>query len=56
MRQASFGSVLGLAVGVGLRAFSRVLTVVFGMGVVFVEVCYLYFFVVWEVTGSFNVC
>lgn len=39
MRQVSLGSVLGLVAGVGLRAFSRVLTVVLGMGIVFVEVC-----------------
>ncbi|KAE8381402.1 hypothetical protein BDV26DRAFT_255504 [Aspergillus bertholletiae] len=37
MRQMSLGSVLGLVVGVGLRAFSRVLVVLLGMGVVFVE-------------------
>ena len=39
MRQVSLGSVLGLVAGVGLRAFSRVLVVLLGMGVVFVEVC-----------------
>lgn len=39
MRQVSLGSVLGLVVGMGLRAFSRVLVVLLGMGVVFVEVC-----------------
>lgn len=38
MRQVSMGSVLGLVAGVGLRAFSRVLAVVIGMGIVFVEV------------------
>jgi uncharacterized membrane protein (Fun14 family) len=38
MRQVSLGSILGLVVGVGLRAFSRVLVVLLGMGVVFVEV------------------
>lgn len=38
MRQASLGSVLGLVAGVGLRAFSRVLVVVLGMGIVLVEV------------------
>ncbi|PLN76770.1 hypothetical protein BDW42DRAFT_178028 [Aspergillus taichungensis] len=37
MRQVSLGSVLGLVAGVGLRAFSRVLVVLLGMGVVFVE-------------------
>jgi uncharacterized membrane protein (Fun14 family) len=39
MRQISLGSVLGLVAGVGLRAFSRVLVVVLGMGLVLVEVC-----------------
>jgi hypothetical protein len=39
MRQVSLGSVLGLVAGVGLRAFSRVLVVVLGMGIVFIEVC-----------------
>lgn len=38
MRQVSLGSVLGLLVGVGLRAFSRVLVVLLGIGVVAVEV------------------
>lgn len=38
MRQVSLGSVLGLVVGVGLRAFSRVLVVLLGMGIVAVEV------------------
>lgn len=38
MRQASLGSVLGLLVGVGLRAFSRVFVVLFGIGIVAVEV------------------
>lgn len=37
MRQISLGSVLGLVAGVGLRAFSRTLAVVLGMGVVLVE-------------------
>lgn len=41
MRQISLGSVLGLVAGVGLRAFSRVLVVVLGMGVVLIEVCFL---------------
>lgn len=40
MRQVSLGSVLGLVAGVGLRAVSRVLVVVLGMGVVLVEVCF----------------
>lgn len=39
MRQVSLGSVLGLVAGVGLRAFSRALAVLIGMGVVLVEVC-----------------
>lgn len=39
MRQVSLGSVLGLVAGVGLRAFSKALVVILGMGVVFVEVC-----------------
>lgn len=39
MRQVSLGSVLGLVVGVGLRAFSRALVVLLGMGIVLVEVC-----------------
>jgi uncharacterized membrane protein (Fun14 family) len=38
MKQISLGSVLGLVAGVGLRAFSRILVVVIGMGVVFIEV------------------
>lgn len=38
MKQVSLGSVLGLVAGVGLRAFSRVLVVVIGMGVVLIEV------------------
>lgn len=38
MRQVSLGSVLGLLVGVGLRAFSRALVVLLGIGVVAVEV------------------
>ncbi|KAL3471400.1 hypothetical protein BJX99DRAFT_25647 [Aspergillus californicus] len=37
MRQVSLGSVLGLVVGVGLRAFSRVLVVLLGIGIVGVE-------------------
>ncbi|KAF7156031.1 hypothetical protein CNMCM5623_009173 [Aspergillus felis] len=37
MRQVSLGSVLGLVVGVGLRAFSRVLVVLLGMGIVVIE-------------------
>ncbi|KAL5002828.1 hypothetical protein BDV10DRAFT_181047 [Aspergillus recurvatus] len=37
MRQVSMGSVLGLVVGVGLRAFSRVLVVLFGMAIIAVE-------------------
>lgn len=41
MKQVSLGSVLGLVAGVGLRAFSRVLVVVLGIGVVLVEVCVL---------------
>lgn len=40
MKQISLGSVLGLVAGVGLRAFSRVLVVLIGMGVVLVEVCF----------------
>jgi hypothetical protein len=39
MRQISLGSVLGLVAGVGLRAFSKALVVILGMGVVLVEVC-----------------
>lgn len=39
MKQVSLGSVLGLVAGVGLRAFSRVLVVIIGMGVVLIEVC-----------------
>lgn len=42
MKQVSLGSVLGLVAGVGLRAFSRVLVVIIGMGVVLVEVCFLF--------------
>ncbi|PYH95355.1 hypothetical protein BO71DRAFT_398140 [Aspergillus ellipticus CBS 707.79] len=37
MRQISLGSVLGLVVGLGLRAFSRALVVLLGMGIVAVE-------------------
>ncbi|KAJ5099511.1 hypothetical protein N7532_006512 [Penicillium argentinense] len=40
MRQVSLGSVLGLVAGVGLRAFSKALVVLLGMGVVLIEVCY----------------
>jgi hypothetical protein len=43
MRQVSLGSVLGLVAGVGLRAFSKALVVLLGMGVVLVEVCYMLF-------------
>jgi hypothetical protein len=43
MRQVSMGSVLGLVVGVGLRAFSRVFVVLFGMGIILVEVSCLDF-------------
>lgn len=39
MKEISLGSVLGLVAGVGLRAFSRALVVLLGMGVVLVEVC-----------------
>ncbi|KAE8350940.1 hypothetical protein BDV28DRAFT_138165 [Aspergillus coremiiformis] len=46
MRQVSLGSVLGLVVGVGLRAFSRVLVVLLGLGVVFVE---------WAAAKGYNV-
>lgn len=44
MKQVSLGSVLGLVAGVGLRAFSRVLVVVLGMGVVLAEVCFFSWF------------
>ncbi|KXG49960.1 uncharacterized protein PGRI_059280 [Penicillium griseofulvum] len=37
MRQISLGSVLGLVAGVGLRAFSKALVVILGMGVVLIE-------------------
>ncbi|PWY75178.1 hypothetical protein BO70DRAFT_103482 [Aspergillus heteromorphus CBS 117.55] len=37
MQQISLGSVLGLVVGVGLRAFSRTLVVLLGLGIVVVE-------------------
>ncbi|KAI9040647.1 uncharacterized protein KD926_007863 [Aspergillus affinis] len=37
MRQVSLGSVLGLVAGVGLRAFSKALVVLLGMGLVVVE-------------------
>jgi hypothetical protein len=43
MRQISLGSVLGLVAGVGLRAFSKALVVILGMGVVLIEVCISYF-------------
>ncbi|KAL4806141.1 hypothetical protein BDV18DRAFT_160211 [Aspergillus unguis] len=46
MRQISMGSVLGLVVGVGLRAFSRVLVVLFGMGIVAVE---------WAASKGYNI-
>lgn len=38
MRQISFGSVLGLATGLGLRVFSKALVFVLGVGIVLVEV------------------
>lgn len=38
MRQISLGSVLGLAVGLGLRVLSKALVFCFGVGVVIVEV------------------
>ncbi|KAF3396455.1 hypothetical protein F1880_006900 [Penicillium rolfsii] len=46
MRQISLGSVLGLVAGVGLRAFSKVLVVVLGMGVVVVE---------WAASKGYNI-
>ncbi|KAJ5908252.1 hypothetical protein N7495_000934 [Penicillium taxi] len=46
MRQLSLGSVLGLVAGVGLRAFSRVLVVVLGMGIVFAE---------WAASKGYNI-
>ncbi|KAF7716741.1 Uncharacterized protein PECH_008668, partial [Penicillium ucsense] len=46
MRQISLGSVLGLVAGVGLRAFSKVLVVVLGMGVVLVE---------WAASKGYNI-
>ncbi|KAJ5948900.1 hypothetical protein N7454_002207 [Penicillium verhagenii] len=46
MRQISMGSVLGLVAGVGLRAFSRVLVVVLGMGIVFIE---------WAASKGYNI-
>ncbi|KAI9374266.1 hypothetical protein BJX61DRAFT_532553 [Aspergillus egyptiacus] len=46
MRQISLGSVLGLVVGLGLRAFSRVLVVLFGMGIVAVE---------WAASRGYNI-
>jgi uncharacterized membrane protein (Fun14 family) len=48
MRQVSLGCVLGLVAGVGLRAFSKALVVILGMGVVLVEVC------IW--TSQRNLC
>lgn len=44
MRQVSLGSVLGLVAGVGLRAFSKALVVLLGMGIVLVEVCFCFDF------------
>lgn len=52
MRQVSLGSVLGLVAGVGLRAFSRVLVVMLGMGIVFVEVCDYIHGLVWLIGVS----
>ncbi|KAJ5134112.1 hypothetical protein N7526_005477 [Penicillium atrosanguineum] len=46
MKQISLGSVLGLVAGVGLRAFSRVLVVVIGMSVVFIE---------WAASKGYNI-
>ncbi|KAJ5647355.1 hypothetical protein N7490_003727 [Penicillium lividum] len=46
MRQISMGSVLGLVAGVGLRAFSRVLVVVLGMSIVFIE---------WAASKGYNI-
>ncbi|GES65898.1 FUN14 family protein [Aspergillus terreus] len=46
MRQVSMGSVLGLVVGVGLRAFSRALVVLLGMGVVVIE---------WAASKGYNI-
>ncbi|KAL2839931.1 hypothetical protein BJY01DRAFT_236950 [Aspergillus pseudoustus] len=46
MRQVSLGSVLGLVAGVGLRAFSRVLVVLFGMGIIAVE---------WAASKGYNI-
>ncbi|KAJ5619242.1 hypothetical protein N7510_003226 [Penicillium lagena] len=46
MRQVSLGSVLGLVAGVGLRAFSKVLVVVLGMGIVLVE---------WAASKGYNI-
>jgi uncharacterized membrane protein (Fun14 family) len=46
MKQISLGSVLGLVAGVGLRAFSRILVVVIGMGVVFIE---------WAASKGYNI-
>ncbi|KAJ6022042.1 hypothetical protein N7540_007546 [Penicillium herquei] len=46
LRQVSLGSVLGLVAGVGLRAFSRVLVVVLGMGVVLIE---------WAASKGYNI-
>ncbi|KAJ5104861.1 hypothetical protein NUU61_002208 [Penicillium alfredii] len=46
LRQVSLGSMLGLVAGVGLRAVSRVLVVVLGMGVVLVE---------WAASKGYNI-
>ncbi|KAJ5689427.1 hypothetical protein N7462_003819 [Penicillium macrosclerotiorum] len=46
MRQISLGSVLGLVAGVGLRAFSKALVVIIGMGVVLVE---------WAASKGYNI-
>jgi hypothetical protein len=53
MRQVSLGCVLGLVAGVGLRAFSKALVLIFGMGIVLVEVCisYALFCSRWYVDG-----
>ena len=40
IRQLSLGSVLGVLGGVAVSTFSRVLAVLFGLGVVVVQVCY----------------
>ncbi|KAJ5573889.1 uncharacterized protein N7459_008316 [Penicillium hispanicum] len=46
MRQISLGSVLGLVAGVGLRAFSKALVVILGMGVVLIE---------WAASKGYNI-